>query len=181
MTGSLRSQLDSAIAHMQKEFAALQIGRASAVLVEDIEVESYGSMMPLKSVANISCPDPKTIKIEPWDKSILAGIEQAVQAANLGINPQNMGEHLFLPIPPMTEERRKQTVKFVHELAEKAKISIRNARHDELKGIKAMKEENEISEDEQKQMEKEVQEQVDQANQSVDERAKQKEKDILTV
>ncbi|NCP66729.1 ribosome recycling factor [bacterium] len=178
---SLANQLDNAISHLQKEFSALQIGRASTLLVEDVEVESYGSMMPLKSVANISCPDPKTIKIEPWDKSVLGNIERAIQEANLGINPQNMGEHLFLPIPPMTEDRRKQMVKFVHELAEKAKISIRNARHDELKMIKAMKEEGELSEDEQKSMEKKVQEKVDQANQSVDERAKQKEKDILTV
>lgn len=178
---SLSAQLENALSHLQKEFAALQIGRASAVLVEDVEVESYGSMMPLKSVANISCPDPKTIKIEPWDKAIMASIEQGLQAANLGINPQNMGEHLFLPIPPMTEDRRKQLVKFVHELAEKTKISIRNVRHDELKSIKALKEEGELSEDEQKRLEKKVQEQVDQANQGVDERAKQKEKDILTV
>lgn len=178
---SFSTQLENAIAHLQKEFAALQIGRASAVLVEDVEVESYGSLMPLKNVANISCPDPKTIKIEPWDKAVLGSIEQAIQASKLGINPQNMGEHLFLPIPPMTEDRRKQLVKFVHELAEKTKISIRNARHDELKSIKALKEDSEISEDEQKRLEKEVQDQVDQANQSVDERAKQKEKDILTV
>jgi ribosome recycling factor len=178
---SFSDQLENAITHLQKEFSALQIGRASTVLVEDIEVESYGSMMPLKSVANISCPDPRTIKIEPWDKSIVGNIERSIQEANLGINPQNMGEHLFLPIPPMTEERRKQMVKFVHELAEKTKISIRNARHDELKSIKALKEENEISEDEQAAMEKEVQTAVDKANQGVDERAKLKEKDILTV
>lgn len=178
---ALENQLDKALSHLQKEFSALQIGRASAVLVEDIEVESYGSLMPLKSVANISCPDSKTIKIEPWDKSVLGHIERAIQEANLGINPQNQGEYLFLPIPPMTEDRRKQMVKFVHELAEKAKISIRNARHDELKRIKALKDASEISEDEQKVLEKKAQEQVDQANQSVDERAKQKEKDILTV
>lgn len=178
---SLAKQLDGALLHLQKEFSALQIGRASTVLVEDIEVESYGSLMPLKNVANISCPDSKTIKIEPWDKSVLGHIERAIQEANLGINPQNKGEYLFLPIPPMTEDRRKQMVKFVHELAEKAKISIRNARHDELKMIKALKEESEISEDEQKALEKKVQEQVDKANQGVDERAKQKEKDILTV
>jgi len=89
-----------------------------------VEVESYGAMAPLKNLANISCPDPKTVKVEPWDKSVLAEIEKAITAANIGINPQNMGEHLFLPIPPMTEDRRKQMVKFVLELAEKAKISV---------------------------------------------------------
>lgn len=181
MSVDLQNQLDKTTAHLQQEFAALQIGRASTALVEDIEIESYGSMMALKQVANITCPDPKTVKIEPWDKSVLAEIEKAIGAANLGINPQNMGEHLFLPIPPMTEDRRKQMVKFVHELAEKAKISVRNARHDELKMIKLQKDENEISEDEQKRLEKEIQELVDEANQRIDENAKHKEKDILTV
>ena len=181
MSADLQTQLDKAIGHMQKEFAALQIGRASAALVEDVEVESYGAMAPLKNLANISCPDPKTVKVEPWDKSVLAEIEKAITAANIGINPQNMGEHLFLPIPPMTEDRRKQMVKFVHELAEKAKISVRNARHDELKMVKMQKEEGELSEDEQKLAEKEVQDLVDTANQKIDESAKHKEKDILTV
>lgn len=181
MSADLQTQLDKAIEHMKKEFAGLQIGRASASLVDDIEVESYGSMMPLKQVANISCPDPKTIKIEPWDKGVLGEIEKAITVANIGINPQNMGEHLFLPIPPMTEDRRKQMVKFVHELAEKAKISVRNARHDELKMVKLQKEEGELSEDEQKAAEKEVQGLVDAANQKIDESAKVKEKDILTV
>jgi len=181
MSQDLQTQLDKAIEHLQKEFSTLQIGRASSALVEEIEVESYGSMMQLKAVANISCPDAKTIKVEPWDKTVLPDIEKAIQEANIGINPQNMGEHLFLPIPPMTEERRKQLVKFVHELAEKAKISIRNARHDELKMIKLQKDENEISEDEQKDLESTVQELVDAANLKVDEAAKHKEKDILTV
>ena len=181
MSASLQAQLDKAIEHLQKEFATLQIGRASTALVEEIEVESYGSVMQLKALANLSCPDAKTIKVEPWDKSLLADIEAAIQAANIGINPQNMGEHLFLPIPPMTEERRKQMVKFVHELAEKTKISIRNARHDELKMIKMQKDEGEISEDQQKDLEADVQAMVDAANQKVDEGAKHKEKDILTV
>lgn len=181
MSADLQTQLDKAISHMQQEFAALQIGRASSALVEDIEVESYGAMAPLKQVANISCPDPKTIKVEPWDKSVLAEIEKSIVTANIGINPQNMGEHLFLPIPPMTEDRRKQMVKFVHELAEKAKISVRNARHDELKMIKLQKEEGELSEDAQKDAEREVQDLVDTANQKIDENAKHKEKDILTV
>lgn len=181
MSADLQNQLNKAIEHLQKEFSTLQIGRASTALVEELEVESYGSMMQLKAVANLSCPDPKTIKVEPWDKSLMADIESAIQSANIGINPQNMGEHLFLPIPPMTEDRRKQLVKFVHELAEKTKISIRNARHDELKMIKMQKDEGEISEDQQKDLEATVQELVDGANQKVDESAKHKEKDIMTV
>ena len=178
---NLKAQIEKATQHLKQECAKLQIGRASIGLVDEIEVESYGSMMPLKSVANISCPDAKTVKVEPWDKSVLPAIEKAIQEANIGINPQNMGEHLFLPVPPMTEERRKDMVKVVHELAEKARISVRNARHDKLKNLKTQKDNQEVSEDEQKQVEKEVQDVVDTANKEIESIAKAKETDILTV
>lgn len=177
----LKAQIQKAIDHLKQECGKLQIGRASVGLVDEIEVESYGSMMALKSVANISCPDAKTVKVEPWDKSLLAAIEKAIQEANVGINPQNMGEHLFLPVPPMTEDRRKDMVKVVHELAEKARISVRNARHDKLKNLKGQKDNQEISEDEQKNAEKEVQEVVDNANKEIETIAKGKEADILKV
>lgn len=176
-----QSELQKAIDHLKKEFTTLQVGRANAALVEDIEVESYGSMMPLKALANISCPDPKTIKIEPWDRSVLGEIERAVQAAKIGINPQNMGEHLYLPIPPMTEERRLQLVKLVHELAEKAKISVRNARQEAIKAIKAQKENDELSEDQLRDAEAEIQTAVDKANNDIDQTAKKKEEEVKTV
>ncbi len=174
-------QIANAIEHLQKEFTTLQTGRANTALVEEIEAESYGTMVPLKTVANISCPDPKTIKIEPWDKNMVAPIEKAVQEANIGINPQNMGDHLFLPVPPMTEERRRDMVKLVHEFGEKAKISVRNARHDEMHDIKELKEVGELSEDQQKDMEAEVQEKVDTANKRIEESVKNKEQDIMSV
>ncbi len=178
---TFQTQIDKAIEHLQKEFASLQTGRANTALVEDIEVESYGAMVPLKTVANISCPDPKTIKIEPWDKTIIGPIEKAVQEANIGINPQNMGDHLFLPVPPMTEERRRDLVKLVHEFGEKAKISVRNARHDEMHDIKELKEAGEISEDAQKDMETQTQEATDKANKRIEEIAKNKEQDIMSI
>ncbi len=173
----LEAALKQALDHLKKEFTSLQVGRANTALVEDLEVESYGSMMPLKSVANISCPDPKTIKIEPWDKSVLGEIEKAVQQANIGINPQNMGEHLYLPIPPMTEERRMQLVKLVHELAEKAKISVRNARHDAINHLDA----DELSEDQMRDAKNDIQEAVDKANQEIDQISKNKETEVKTV
>lgn len=176
-----KTQVAKSIDHLKQEFASLQVGRASTALVEDIEVESYGSMMGLKAVANISCPDPKTIKIEPWDKSLLADIEKAIQNSNIGINPQNMGEHIYLPIPPMTEERRKDLVKVVHEMAENAKISVRSARQDEMKKIKHQKDESEISEDQQKDLEREVQEQVDEANKEIESAGKKKEEDVMKI
>jgi len=169
------------IEHLKKEYAGLQLGRSSATLVEDIMVESYGSKMNLKSVANISCPDAKTIKIEPWDQSLLQAIEKAIQESKIGINPQNMGDNIFLPIPPMTEDRRKQVAKLVHELGEQAKIAVRSARQDEMKSIKQEKEEDLISEDEQKQAEKEVQNKVDIANKTIEELVKNKEKEVLSI
>lgn len=181
MIAELSTALDKAIKHLKEQFTSLQAGRANTSMVEEIQVESYGSMMDLKSVANISCPDAKTIRIEPWDKSLVGKIEKAIQVADIGIMPQNMGEHLLLPIPPMTEERRKKLVKLVHEEAEQARISVRNLRHDFLKKVKYQKDENEISEDEQKKREKQIQEKVDEANKQIEEISSGKEKDIMTV
>ena len=175
------TNINGAIDHLKSEYAKLQIGTANTALVEDLEVESYGSKMPLKATANIACPDPKTIKIEPWDKSLVGEIEKTVQAAKLGLNPQNMGEYILIPIPPMTEDRRKDLVKKVGELAENAKISIRNSRHEEMKHIKHRKDENEISEDQQKDLESDLQELVDTANKDVEEIRKKKETDVMSI
>jgi ribosome recycling factor len=177
----LKNQIQKSIDHLKQEFATLQIGRASASLVDSVEVEVYGASSPLKQVANISCPDAKTIKVEPWDKSLVGDIEKAIQEANIGINPQNMGESLFLPIPPMTEERRQEIVKKVHQLTEEAKISVRNARQEAMKFIKLQKDENEVSEDQQKDLESEAQEIVDKSNKEIEELAHKKEQEILTV
>jgi ribosome recycling factor len=135
-------------------------------------------MMPIKNVATVSCPDARTLRVEPWDKSTVGAIERAIVIADIGITPQNMGAHILLPIPPMTEERRKKLVKSVHEEAERAKIVIRNARQEAMKKIKA---DVDLSEDEKKGFEKDIQESVDARNKEVDELAKKKETDILTV
>lgn len=181
MSHDLTTDIAKAIDHLKEEYAKLQIGRANVALVEDLNVESYGSMMPMKATANISCPDAKTIKIEPWDKSVLPEIEKSIQIANIGLNPQNMGEYILVPIPPMTEDRRKEIVKLVHELAENARISVRTGRHEAMKQIKHQKDEGELSEDQQKDAEAEVQEKVDEANKSIDELMKHKESDVMSV
>ena len=144
-------------------------------------VEQYGSQMALKAVANISAPDASTLKIEPWDKNVMAEIDKGIMASGIGLNPQNMGTYFLITIPPMTEERRKILNKTVHKEAEEARIAIRNIRHDYLKKIKAQKEEGEMSEDEQKQQEKKVQEVLDTANKTVEDAMKAKEKEILSV
>lgn len=181
MLNELTAAMEKAIDHMKVQFASLQAGRANATMVEDLQVESYGSIVPLKNVGNISCPDPKTIRIEPWDKSLVSVIEKAVISAEFGIMPQNFGDHLLLPIPPMTEERRKKLVKIIHEETENARISVRNARQEAMKFVKMQKDEGDISEDEQKKFEKQIQEKVDDKNKEIDELSKKKESDILTV
>lgn len=177
----LKQDLKKAIDHLKSQYSSLQAGTANTALVDGIQVESYGSMMSLKSTANVSCPDSKTIRIEPWDKSLVGEIERAIQSSNIGINPQNMGECILLPIPPMTEERRKQLVKVVHEEAEKAKIVVRNKRADSRDMVKMQKDEKEISEDQAKDMEADIQEAVNEANKDIDAIAKKKESDILSI
>ncbi len=169
------------ITHLKTEFTSLQTGRANVALVDEIEVESYGSKMPLKQVSNVSCPDAKSIKIEPWDKNLVKDIERAIGEANIGINPQNMGESIFLPIPPMTEDRRKDMVKLVHKLAETARISVRNARHDAMKLAKQQEEDGLLSEDQQKDLEADIQKEVDSFNEKIESLSKNKEQEVLTV
>ncbi len=162
--------------HLHSEFAKLQTGRANAATIEHISVEAYGQRMELKGVASISVQDARSIIIQPWDKSVLSDIEKAIQIANIGVNPVNDGIVIRLNYPPMTEERRKQVTKIVKELAEHAKIRIRQDRqvaNDEAKTI--------AEEDEKERVQKELQHLVDQINVQIDEAAKQKEKEVMTV
>jgi len=180
MISDLPIQLQKIADHLRSEFSGLHIGRANAAMVDEIQVESYGAMMPLKATSNISCPDSHTIRIEPWDKNIVGGIEKALRDAEVG-NPQNMGQYIILPVPPMTEERRKQLVKRVSEMEEEARISVRNVRQDFFKKIKIQKDNKEISEDEEKRFEKQIQEKVDATNKTIEEMSKKKSQDILTI
>lgn len=176
-----QTEFTNALTHLKSEFARLQIGRASPALLEELKVEAYGSMQPLKSLASISVPDPKTLQVQAWDRGVLAAIEKAIQAANLGLNPINDGRVLRVPMPPLTEERRKELVKVVHQMAEQAKISIRTSRGSAHSAFKTMEDDKEISEDERRMSEKHLQEKVDNSNKEVEELAKKKEQDILTI
>lgn len=169
------------IAHLKVEFSRLQIGRASPSLVEELKVESYGAMTPLKSVASISIPDPTVIQIQPWDRNILNAIETAIRAANLGLNPVNDGRVVRVPMPPLTQERRKELVKVVHQMEEQAKIAIRNARGNAHGAFKSLKESSTITEDDQRLSEKHLQEKVDKSNKEIEELAKKKDQDIMTI
>jgi len=185
---SISELLEQAKEHTQKtlvrlknELAGLQIGRASASLVEGLNVEVYGAKQPLKNVASISVPDPKTLFIEPWDRSNLAAIEKAIRDSSLGLNPNNDGLRIVLNIPPLTEERRRELAKLVREFAENAKISVRRIREDLRKKAKSAKEAEEIGEDEEKLFEKKLQEKIDEINDEIEKAAEQKEEDMMKV
>lgn len=180
MNTTLPSLLEKTIQHLSEELSGISVGRANPGIIEHIEVPVYGASQPIKNLANISCPDIQTIRVEPWDKSVIGAMEKAIRDADIGLNPQNMGDALFLPVPPLTEERRKQVVKKVKEIGEESKIAVRNIRHDVLKTLKKQKEDKLISEDEALFEEKKVQEKVDETNKKIEEKIKEKEKDILS-
>jgi ribosome recycling factor len=178
---SAEDAFSKAVQHLEAEFSRLQIGRASAALVENIKVHAYGSDQPVKAVGNITIPEPRTLMIQPWDKTMLAAIEKGIVGAGIGLNPVNDGNVVRINIPVLTEERRKDLTKRVHQLAEEAKIRVRTARQDAHNAFKRMKTESEITEDDLHDADKKLQTKVDNANSKIDEVAKAKENDIMTI
>ena len=170
-----------ALQHLKSEFAGLQVGRASAALVENLNVEAYGSVQPLKALASISIPDPKTIQIQPWDRSQLQVVEKAIQNSDIMITPSNDGIVIRLNIPPLTEERRADLSKVVNRLAEEARISVRQSRQKINDQIKEAYKNSEITEDDKLSAEKKLQEKVDEINKEIESLAKAKEAEVMKV
>ncbi len=171
----------TAVAHLHEEYAKLQIGRASAALVEDVKVDAYGTEQPLKAVASISIPDPRTIQIQPWDKGTLNQIDVAIQKSGLNLTPVNDGVVVRISIPPLTEDRRVELSKLVHKFAEDARISVRNYRQIAHDAFKKLHTDKEIGEDDFHHANKLLQDEVDKTNKEIEEIAKAKEQDIMTV
>ncbi len=176
-----KKEFKNTIDHLHNEYAKLQMGRANTSLVEDVMVTAYGTDQPIKALASISIPDPRTIQIQPWDKGVLNQIESGIQQAGLNLTPVNDGVAIRINIPALTEERRAELTKIVHKLAEDARISIRNARQTAHEAFKKLENDKEISEDDFHLANKHLQEAVDKANDEIEEIAKAKEKDIMTV
>lgn len=149
-------KMNKAIDHLDKEMSKVRAGKASPKILEGIMVDYYGTMTPLAQVANVNTPDPRTIAIQPWEKKLIPVIEKAIMAANLGLNPDNNGELIRINVPPLTEERRKELVKFVKKLVEDARIGVRNVRRDAIEDIKKMQKDG-LPEDVAKDAEAEVQ------------------------
>ena|SRR3989338_5200145 len=175
------AEFDKALGHLKDEFARLQLGRASAILVEGVPVDMYGVSQPIKAVASISIPDPRMIVIQPWDRGALAAIEKGIVGAGIGLNPVNDGVVVRISIPPLTEERRTDLTKRVGHLAEEARIAVRTARQDAHAHFKQLKMDSVITEDDWHGADKRLQEKVDAANAKIDEMAKAKEQDVMTV
>lgn len=181
MLDELPSKLGKAVDVLKDELAGIRAGRASAGLVENLLVESYGSKVPLKQIASITIPDARSLAIQPWDRSNLAAIERAIAQSELGLNPINDGTLVRLVIPPLSTERRDELIKLVGARAEAAKVTVRNLRHEVMESIDRQVKAKAISEDDGKRLEKSAQEYVDKTNAQIDQLLADKETEIKTV
>ncbi len=169
------------IEHVKSDFAAVRAGRANAGVLDRIMVEYYGTPTPLNQVAAISSPDPRTLTIQPWDATLMRAIEKAIQTSDLGINPQNDGRVIRLAFPQLTEERRKELTKQVHKYGEDGKVAIRNIRREAMDAFKKAEKKSEITEDDLKKLEKELQDITDKQCKVLDELTAKKEKELMAV
>ena len=176
-----RDRMDRAVTSLKEEFQGLRTGRANAGLLDPVQVQAYGSTSPLNAVAAISVPEPRMISVSVWDKSMVGPVEKAIRAAGLGLNPIVDGQTLRIPVPPLTEERRKELAKLAGKYAEQQKIAVRNVRRDANDDLKKAEKAGEISQDDQKRMETEVQKDTDAAIKRIDETLKTKEVEIMQV
>jgi ribosome recycling factor len=175
----LQRRMHGAIDALKHDLSGLRTGRASTALLDTIHVEVYGANMPLNQVATVSVPEPRMLTVQVWDRSNVQPVEKAIRSANLGLNPVTDGQLIRLPIPDLTEDRRKELAKLVGQFAEKAKIAVRNVRRDGMDHLKQDEKKHQISEDEHKRLEQEVQKLTDETIKEIDELAQSKEKEIL--
>ena len=178
---SATEHMGKTISVLRSEMNSIRAGRANPQLLDNIKVDYYGTPTPISQVGNISAPEPRMLVISPWDAKLIPLIEKAIRVSDLGINPVNDGKIIRLAIPELTEERRKELVKTVHKLGEEAKVAIRNVRRDANDALKKMQKNSEITEDELKRFEDEMQKLTDKYGKSIEDTLKEKEKEILKV
>ena len=174
-------RMEKSLDALDRDYKAVRVGRANASVLDKINVDYYGVPTPVQQMAAISMPEPRILLIKPWDATTLREIEKAILVSDIGINPQNDGTAIRLNFPPLTEERRKEVVKDVKKMAEDGKVSVRNIRRDALEKLKGMKKNNEITEDDEKNGEKKIQNITDKFCKEIDELAALKEKEILEI
>ncbi len=175
------AHMDKSVEAIRHEFNAIRTGKASPALLDLVKVEAYGTTMPLNQLATLSAPEPRLLVIQPFDPSQIGAIERALMTSDLGLTPANDGKLIRLPIPPLTEERRKELVRVAHKVAEEGRVAVRNIRHEANKKTQAQQKDGEISEDDSHRLLKEVQELTDEHVKKIDELLKTKEAEILEV
>jgi len=178
---NVKTRMEKAISDLQHEMASIRTGRANLGILDHIRVDHYGTPTPLNQVANLHVPEPSLITIQPWDVSQIGPIEKSIRASDLGLNPGNDGKIIRLPIPPLTEERRKELVKKLHALAEHHRVSVRNIRRDGNEAVKKLLKDKKIAEDDEKKALDDTQKLTDSYMEKIDLASKTKEKDILEI
>jgi ribosome recycling factor len=177
----LRRRMDGAIEVLRKEFGGLRTGRASASLLEPITVAAYGGTLPLNQVANISVPEPRMITVQVWDRAMVKAVDKAIREAGLGLNPQTEGQVIRVPIPDLNEERRRELTRVSARYAEQARVSVRNVRRDGIDVLKRREKDADISQDQQRKLQQEVQHLTDDYIGRIDEALAQKDREILQI
>ncbi len=177
----LKKQMGEVIEHVKEELTGLRTGRANASLVDSLPVQYYGNSMPLKQMASITVPEPTMLVIQPWDKQAIGDIEQALRNSNLGLSPVNEGTQLRLSLPPLTEERRNQLIKALHEKAEAGKVALRNIRKDAWEAVQGQVKTGELTEDDKYRYEEDLNKTIDSYNKHIETLVEEKEKEIRTV
>jgi ribosome recycling factor len=176
-----KQRMDGALEAARRDLAGMRTGRASVALLDGIRVEYYGNPTPINQIANLSIPEPTLITIQPWDPAMVGAIEKAIRASDLDLNPQNDGKLIRVPVPTLTDERRKTLAKHAHKIAEEGRIAIRNVRRDANDHLKKQLKDHELGEDDEKHAVAEVQKLTDQHIEKIDELLKRKEAEILAV
>lgn len=180
-TKEFKERSEKSISVLKQELNTVRAGRANAALLDQITVEYYGTPTPLKNLSNISVPDPRTLMITPFDPSSIQAVEKAIMTSNLGINPSNDGKNIRLVIPPVTEERRVELTKLIKKMGEDSKVAVRNIRRDIMDDIKRREKDGEISEDEQKMEQEEIQKLTDEKIKLIDEIVEEKNKELMEI
>ncbi len=181
LINNTEEKMEKTIVALERDYKAVRLGRATPAVLDRITVDYYGVPTPIQQMAAVSVPEPRMLQIQPWDASTLKEIEKAIQQSDIGINPQNDGRIIRLVFPPLTEERRKEVVKEVRKTAEDSKVAVRNSRRDALEKLKTMKKNSEITEDDQANAEKKIQNLTDKFCKEIDDLAADKEKEILEI
>ena len=176
-----KDRMERCVTALKEEFTSLRTGRASAGLLDQIMVEAYGSKTPITQLGSVSVPEPRSITVSVWDKAVVVSVEKAIRNSGLGFNPVVEGQNLRIPVPPLTEERRRDLAKLAGKYAEQQKVAVRNVRRDAMDDLKKAEKDAVISQDEQKRMESEIQKLTDEAVRRVDEVLKTKEQEIMQV